>query len=186
MSDARPLTPQTYRVTVGGAEPRVFELPSEALQKPADRLVDDPAGPRTDRVEPGADRGDGTAARVTVLRRPGDAGGSRATYEVIVNGWRFLVDVEAAARAELRERGSRTGERGRSGGRQVVRAQIPGRIVTIAVVPGDAVERGQRLLSVEAMKMENAVIAPWAGTIARIGVVAGQTVELGDELVVIE
>ena len=58
--------------------------------------------------------------------------------------------------------------------------------MTVAVTPGQAVERGQRLLSVEAMKMENAVIAPWAGTIARIGVVAGQTVELGDELVVIE
>ena len=51
---------------------------------------------------------------------------------------------------------------------------------------GEAVEAGQRLLSIEAMKMENEVIAPRAGTIARIGVVAGQTVELGDELVVIE
>ena len=59
-------------------------------------------------------------------RRSGHAGAALASYEVVVDGWRFVVDVEPAARAELRERGSRTGERGRSGGRQVVRAQIPG------------------------------------------------------------
>ena len=58
--------------------------------------------------------------------------------------------------------------------------------MAVAVDVGEAVEAGQLLLVVEAMKMENAVIAPWAGTIARIGLEAGQTVELGDELVVIE
>jgi biotin carboxyl carrier protein len=112
--------------------------------------------------------------------------GGPARYEVVVDGWRFEVEVESVARAALRERASRAGKRGLGGGPQVVRAQIPGRIVTVGVSAGEAVEAGQRLLSVEAMKMENAVIAPWAGTIARVEVVAGQTVELGDALVVIE
>jgi biotin carboxyl carrier protein len=123
---------------------------------------------------------------VTLLPMPPAMHGGPARYEVVVDGWRFEVEIESASRADLRERASRAGQRGLGGGRQVVRAQIPGRIVAVAVSVGEGVEAGQRLLSVEAMKMENAVIAPWAGTIARVGVVAGQTVELGDELVVIE
>ncbi len=179
MKDARPASSGTYRVTVEGAQPQVFEL-SRALLEPADdQLVADTVGP-------GADRGDRMAGVVTVLKRPGDPGATLTRYEVVVGGWRFIVGVEPAARAALRERGSRTGERDRSSGRQIVRAQIPGRIVAVAVDVGEAVEAGQLLLVVEAMKMENAVIAPWAGTIARIGLEAGQTVELGDELVVIE
>lgn len=179
MKDARPATSGTFRVTVDGAQPQVFEL-SPALREPGDeQLV-------ADTVRAGADEGDGAAGRVSVVRRPGDPGATLRRYEVVVGGWRFIVGVEPAARAELRERGSRTGERDKSSGRQIVRAQIPGRIVAVAVDMGDAVEAGQLLLVVEAMKMENAVIAPWAGTIARIGLVAGQTVELGDELVVIE
>ena len=177
--DPRPATPGTYRVTVDGFEPRVFELTSDTLEPQDDEPV-------ADSVAPGADRADRTVGRVTVLKRPGDAGATVASYEVVVGGWRFLVAVEAAARAELRERGSRTGDRGLTGGRQIVRAQIPGRIMAVAVEVGEVVEAGQLLLVVEAMKMENAVVAPRAGTIARIGPVAGQTVELGDDLVVIE
>ena len=57
--------------------------------------------------------------------------------------------------------------------------------MSVAVAAGDAVEAGQRLLSVEAMKMENELRAPRAGTVERIAVAAGQTVELGDTLIVI-
>jgi biotin carboxyl carrier protein len=179
MKDARRATPGTYRVTVDGIEPQVIEPALDTLKPQDDREVADP-------VWPGADQGDHAVGSVTVLERPGDAGATVASYEVVVGGWRFIVDVEPAARAALRERGSRTGERDPGSGRQVVRAQLPGRIVAVAVAVGEAVEAGQLLLVVEAMKMENAVTAPWAGTIARIGLVAGQTVELGDELVVIE
>ncbi len=166
-------------MTVDGARPQVFELAPDPIRVQDEQLVANDA-------RPGADQAGHAVGKVTVLRRPGDAGATHASYEVVVDGWRFIVGVEPAARAELRERGSRTGERGRSRGRQIVSAQIPGRIVIVAVDVGDVVEAGQLLLVVEAMKMENAVIAPWAGTIARIGLVAGQTVELGDELVVIE
>ena len=51
--------------------------------------------------------------------------------------------------------------------------------------PGDAVTAGDRLLAVEAMKMENEVRAPRDGTVERVAVGAGETVELGDVLVVI-
>ncbi|MFI5254616.1 MAG: biotin/lipoyl-containing protein [Candidatus Limnocylindrales bacterium] len=113
-----------------------------------------------------------------------DSGGP-VRREVVVAGWRFLVSVEPAARAELRERAGQIGGGHAHAIRQVVHAQIPGRVVAVAVAVGDAVEPGQRLLSIEAMKMENAILAPRAGTIERVGVAAGQNVELGDELVVL-
>ena len=113
-------------------------------------------------------------------------GSGRERYEVIVNGWRFEVTVESAARALLRERAESGGGGARSAGTAQVRAQIPGRIVSVFVSEGDEVDAGARLLSLEAMKMENEVRAPRAGRIGRVGVAAGQRVELGDELVVIE
>ena len=54
-----------------------------------------------------------------------------------------------------------------------------------AVAERERVESGQKLLSIEAMKMENEIRAPHAGTIERVAVQPGDRVELGDELVVI-
>jgi biotin carboxyl carrier protein len=107
-------------------------------------------------------------------------------FVVLVDGWHFVADVEPADLAELRERASRGADRGRPHERFDVRAQIPGRVVSVRVAPGDGVEAGQPLLSIEAMKMENEVRAPRAGTIARVAVAAGMLVELGDELIVLE
>jgi biotin carboxyl carrier protein len=63
---------------------------------------------------------------------------------------------------------------------------IPGRVLSVAIAAGDSVERGDRLLVVEAMKMQNDVRTPRAGRIARVAVGPGQTVELRDVLVEIE
>jgi len=103
--------------------------------------------------------------------------------EVVIEGWRFELEVEDAARANLRDHGSR--ERGgkRHGGATELRAIIPGRIVAVAVAPGDNVVSGQQLLVIEAMKMQNELRAPRAGVIARVIVGPGQTVDLGDLLV---
>ena len=130
--------------------------------------------------------GEGLPAGAMVIRLPERHGSTGpARFEVVVDGWRFEATVESAARAELRERAARIGGSRTAATRQVIRAQIPGRVVTVAIAVGEVVQPGQRLLSIEAMKMENAVLAPRAGTIERVGVVAGQTIELGDELVVI-
>src|SRR5438552_791952 len=69
------------------------------------------------------------------------------------------------------------------GGATEPRAIIPGRIVAVAVAPGDNVVAGQQLLVIEAMKMQNELRAPRAGVIARVIVGPGQTVDLGDLLV---
>jgi biotin carboxyl carrier protein len=115
---------------------------------------------------------------------------SRATdgrdrVEVVVDGWRFELEVEDAARAELRERASRERGRGGHGGPTELRAIIPGRVVSVAVAPGDRVEIGDDLLVIEAMKMQNELRAPRAGVVERVAVGEGQTVELGDLLVVV-
>jgi pyruvate carboxylase len=59
-------------------------------------------------------------------------------------------------------------------------------VVSVAVAPGDAVGAGQQLLVVEAMKMQNELRAPRAGTVERVAVGERSTIEVGDLLVVIE
>lgn len=64
-----------------------------------------------------------------------------------------------------------------------VKAPIPGLIARVLVAPGQAVETGQPLLVLEAMKMENEVRAPRPGTVQAVKVKAGQTVMLGELMV---
>jgi biotin carboxyl carrier protein len=62
---------------------------------------------------------------------------------------------------------------------------MPGRIVRVLVQPGEAVRAGQGLIVVEAMKMENELRAPRAGTVAEIRVREGASVEADAVLVVL-
>jgi biotin carboxyl carrier protein len=70
-----------------------------------------------------------------------------------------------------------------TGDEQEIRAPMPGSIVSVAVQPGDRVELGQDLCILEAMKMNNRLRAPRAGTIAQVHVSAGQQVQHDDLLV---
>ena len=106
--------------------------------------------------------------------------------EVGVDGWRFEVLVEDAARADLRERATRGRVADASSRPAGVRAMIPGRVASVAAAVGDAVEEGSPLLVIEAMKMQNEIRAPRAGTLTRVVVQAGRNVDAGDLLVVIE
>lgn len=109
----------------------------------------------------------------------------RVAVEVIVAGWRFELEVEDARLADLRQRATVGRDATTHDGPTEVRAIIPGRVLSIAVTVGDVVTAGQRLLAVEAMKMENELRAPRDGTVERITVAVGQTVDPGDPLVVI-
>ena len=64
-----------------------------------------------------------------------------------------------------------------------VKAPIPGLIARVLVAPGQAVETGEPLLVLEAMKMENEVRAPRGGTVQAVKVKPGQTVTLGEVMV---
>jgi pyruvate carboxylase len=65
-------------------------------------------------------------------------------------------------------------------------ASMPGMIVAVPVRPGDAVARGQKLLSLEAMKMESSIYAERKGKVGQVFVKPGSTVETGDLLLTLE
>ncbi len=63
-----------------------------------------------------------------------------------------------------------------------VSSPMPGKILAVKANVGDSVKKGQVILILEAMKMENEVVAPEDGTIASIDVTVGSSVESGDTL----
>ena len=63
-----------------------------------------------------------------------------------------------------------------------VESPMPGKILSIEKNVGDAVEAGATIIILEAMKMENEIVAPQAGTIASMNVTVGQAVEAGEVL----
>jgi acetyl/propionyl-CoA carboxylase alpha subunit len=79
------------------------------------------------------------------------------------------------SRAEQRERGS-----------TMVRAPMPGLVKAVHLAEGGVVQRGESIVVLEAMKMENILRAPATGIVRRISVAPGVTVEKGDVLCTIE
>jgi acetyl-CoA/propionyl-CoA carboxylase biotin carboxyl carrier protein len=120
------------------------------------------------------------------------------TMPVEVNGKRFAVKVwlpEAAFTAPVGAAAGDGGRRrvaaarassGHGGGSGTIAAPMQGTIVKVLIAPGDAVEVGQSLLVLEAMKMENNIAAETSGTVTDVRVEAGQSVGTGDVLVIIE
>ena len=62
---------------------------------------------------------------------------------------------------------------------------MPGNILKVAVSAGQTVKECQLLVVLEAMKMENEIFAPKAGTVAQVLVQKGSTVNTGDAMVVL-
>lgn len=67
-------------------------------------------------------------------------------------------------------------------GAVTVSAPMPGKILDVRVSAGQAVKRGDVLMILEAMKMENEIVSPQDGTVASIQVSVGSAVEAGDTL----
>ncbi len=103
-------------------------------------------------------------------------------YRVLVDGRSYHVHL-------VDERRVRVGD-GQSDsqiqGRQRVSVPMPGKVIAVLVSEGDVVEKGQGLVIVEAMKMENEVRSPISATVKEIKVKAGDTVEGGAVLVIVE
>ena len=77
-------------------------------------------------------------------------------------------------------------EAGAGEGDSAIRAPMNGRLVAIAVEDGEAVEAGQRLAVVEAMKMEHALTAPHAGVVQDLTASVGEPVEMGETIMRVE
>jgi biotin carboxyl carrier protein len=67
-----------------------------------------------------------------------------------------------------------------------VRSQMPGKIVRVQVKQGDTVQKGDPLIVMEAMKMENEIRAIHAGVVQAVKVVPGQAVETGADLILMD
>ncbi len=121
------------------------------------------------------------------------------TWSLMVDGKQFVVDLDrrrngiaasvgasealltvedAKHRRLASAAGTRTAARGES-----IRAPIAGKVVKVLVAEGDQVAPGTAVIVLEAMKMENELIAERGGTVATIAKTAGQAVDTGDLLI---
>jgi biotin carboxyl carrier protein len=107
-----------------------------------------------------------------LVRRSGDAW--------LVNGVAVEVEVVDPRAASTRS------VSGGPEGRQTLKAVMPGKVVRVLCKAGDAVEAGQGIVVLEAMKMQNEVKSPKAGTVSSVAVKEGSAVSAGDLLAVIE
>lgn len=64
-------------------------------------------------------------------------------------------------------------------GGETITAPMPGTILSVNITVGKAVKKGDVLFILEAMKMENEILAPCDGTVTQVGVNASQSVETG-------
>jgi acetyl-CoA/propionyl-CoA carboxylase biotin carboxyl carrier protein len=119
--------------------------------------------------EPGAAAADGRRTR------------SRA-YVAEVDGKRFEVVVHApepAALTEIRARLAARGSAQAAGAAGAVASPMQGTVLALRVAEGQAVEQDEVLVVVEAMKMENEILAPRSGVVADVAVAVGDAVSAG-------
>ena len=105
-------------------------------------------------------------------------------YRVNVNGTVYEVELEemtgapAAAPVAAPAPSAAAAAAPAAGGEKVT-SPMPGTILSVNVAAGDAVKRGQVLMILEAMKMENEIMCPCDGTVASVSVTKGAAVESG-------
>lgn len=71
------------------------------------------------------------------------------------------------------------------GGKGLVKAPIPGSILSVYVKEGDSVKQGQPIYKMEAMKMENEITSQVAGTVSKVYIKEGDAVNQGQDLILI-
>lgn len=107
---------------------------------------------------------------------------SEDEYRVLVDGRSYHIQLVDERR--LRLGGLQSGIQLQ--GRQAVSVPMPGKVIAVLVGEGDKVEKGQGLVIVEAMKMENEVRSPIAGEVKEVKVKPGDALEAGAALIVVE
>ena len=127
-------------------------------------------GPGDYRLEVDGHRVDATVERLGRFERRVTCFGRRWRALSVLDGHGQLVEVEGVPHRVARDDGG------------LVRAPAPAVVVSFAVAPGDQVATGDRLAVVEAMKMETAIAAPFAGRVTRLLATANAQVDAGAPL----
>jgi len=109
-----------------------------------------------------------------------DSGGCRLQ----INGREITAEVWDERREAIQKLAGAAARKKGSAGE--LHAPMPGLVVKLEVSVGDRVQRGQGVVIVEAMKMENEIAAPTGGVVRLIKVSAGRAVEKGELMMVIE
>ena len=119
-------------------------------------------------------------------------------YNITVNGVAYSVSVEetaagaapvaapaapAAPKAPAAPAAPKAAAPAGAAGAVTVKSPMPGNILDVKVAAGASVKAGDVLVILEAMKMENEIVAPQDGTVASVNVNKGDTVNSGDVLV---
>ena len=121
--------------------------------------------------------------------KPGEPEVTERTFDVEVGGKRFSVrareTLDTVVRARKPTPPAASGAIGGGGG-EVLTAPMQGTIVKVLVVAGDSVKAGDVVCVLEAMKMENSILAHTTGTVAALEVTAGQSIEAGATIAVIK
>jgi biotin carboxyl carrier protein len=105
------------------------------------------------------------------------------TFTILVNGHKYTVEVKDKFDALLHELGM---DKLTATGVQEVKAPMPGMVLNINVEAGDEVKKGDALLVLEAMKMENIIKSPRDGKVKTVKAVKGTAVEKNQSLIVFE
>ena len=112
--------------------------------------------------------------------------------EVVVNGTSFIVEFQKNESKKVKAArvaaptATPVASVAKPAGAAVVKSPLPGSIVKVMVKPGDSIKKGDTLLTMESMKMENVVASEYTGTVKNVLVQAGQNVMQDDKLVEIE
>ena len=111
-------------------------------------------------------------------------------YKVTVNGTAYEITLEAIDAADVKAAPAPAAApaapvAAAPAGGESVNAPMPGNILDIKVANGAAVKKGDVLIILEAMKMENEIMSPCDGTVASVNVQKGSTVDTGATLCVI-
>lgn len=131
---------------------------------------------------------DGQTFTITEQTSPGAGACSIAIDGKTFNGWCFTGEREVYVRLNGRTyiidlAVAGTGKGGQGASANEIRADMPGTVVAVHVAEGDTVSAGQKLLTIESMKLQIAVPAPREGTVAKILVSANTTFDRGAVLV---
>ena len=114
-------------------------------------------------------------------------------YRVNVNGTQYDITLEvlegeaAAAAPKAAPAAAPAAPAAKApAGAQAINAPMPGTILAVNVKPGQAVKRGDVLVVLEAMKMENSIVSDYAGTVKQILVKTGDNVQTDAALIEVE